>query len=72
LGDSLPVDIKGERVLFFFGAASTGGKPHRLIHSATDGVAIDAYFVYPEELKTVARVQVFRDFVVSKAQRWPS
>ena len=32
----------------------------------------DSYFVYPEELKTVARVQVFRDFVVSKAQRWPS
>jgi DNA-binding transcriptional LysR family regulator len=31
---------------------------------------LDAYFVYPEELKTVARVQVFRDFLVSKAQRW--
>ena len=27
-------------------------------------------FVYPEELKSVARVQVFRDFLVSKAQRW--
>ena len=36
----------------------------------TDGTALDAYFVYPEELKTVARVQVFRDFLVSKAQRW--
>jgi DNA-binding transcriptional LysR family regulator len=34
------------------------------------GPRIDAYFVYPEELKTVARVQVFRDFLVSKAQRW--
>ena len=33
-------------------------------------VAYDAYFVYPEELKSVARVQVFRDFLVSKAQRW--
>jgi DNA-binding transcriptional LysR family regulator len=31
---------------------------------------LDAYFVYPEELKAVARVQVFRDFLVSKAQRW--
>jgi DNA-binding transcriptional LysR family regulator len=31
----------------------------------------DAWFVYPEELKSVARVQVFRDFLVSKAQRWP-
>jgi DNA-binding transcriptional LysR family regulator len=35
-----------------------------------DALALDAYFVYPEELKTVARVQVFRDFLVSKAQRW--
>jgi len=26
--------------------------------------ALDAYFVYPEELKTVARVQAFRDFLV--------
>jgi CBS domain-containing protein len=33
-------------------------------------IALDAYFVYPEELKSVARVQAFRDFVVSKAQRW--
>jgi DNA-binding transcriptional LysR family regulator len=31
---------------------------------------LDAFFVYPEELKSVARVQVFRDFLVSKAQRW--
>ena len=38
----------------------------------SDSMQIDTYFVYPEELKTVARVQVFRDFVVSKAQRWPS
>jgi DNA-binding transcriptional LysR family regulator len=35
-------------------------------------IQLDTYLVYPEELKTVARVQVFRDFVVSKAQRWPS
>ena len=31
---------------------------------------IDAYFVYPEELKSVARIQVFRDFLVANAQRW--
>ncbi|HTS40377.1 MAG TPA: LysR family transcriptional regulator [Xanthobacteraceae bacterium] len=31
---------------------------------------LDAFFVYPEELKNVARVQAFRDFLVSKAQRW--
>lgn len=37
-----------------------------------DSIQLDTYLVYPEELKTVARVQVFRDFIVSKAQRWPS
>jgi DNA-binding transcriptional LysR family regulator len=37
-----------------------------------DGFAFDAYFVYPEELKSVARIQVFRDFLVAKAQRWNS
>jgi DNA-binding transcriptional LysR family regulator len=33
-------------------------------------LALDAFFVYPEELKSVARVQVFRDFLVVNAQRW--
>jgi DNA-binding transcriptional LysR family regulator len=36
----------------------------------SDAVALEAYFVYPEELKSVARIQVFRDFLVAKAQRW--
>lgn len=31
---------------------------------------LEAFFVYPEELKNVARVNVFRDFVLEKAQRW--
>jgi DNA-binding transcriptional LysR family regulator len=35
-----------------------------------DTLALDAFFVYPEELKTVARIQVFRDFLVANAQRW--
>ena len=35
-----------------------------------DAIQLDAFFLYPEELKNVARVQVFRDFLVSKAQRW--
>jgi DNA-binding transcriptional LysR family regulator len=35
-----------------------------------DSFAFDAYFVYPEELKSVARIQVFRDFLVANAQRW--
>ena len=31
---------------------------------------LDSFLVYPEEMRSVARVQVFRDFLVSKAQRW--
>ena len=31
---------------------------------------LDGYLVYPEELRTVARVQAFRDFLVGEAQRW--
>lgn len=31
---------------------------------------LECYLVYPEEMKSVARVQVFRDFLVAKAQRW--
>lgn len=30
----------------------------------------DCYLVFAEELKTVARVRVFRDFLVANAQRW--
>ena len=40
------------------------------LFSDSDSIALDAYFVYPEELKTVARVQAFRDFLVANAQRW--
>ena len=32
--------------------------------------ALDSYLVYPEEMRSIARVQVFRDFLVTKAQRW--
>ncbi|MEZ5816899.1 MAG: LysR family transcriptional regulator [Hyphomicrobiaceae bacterium] len=31
---------------------------------------LPVYFVYPEELKTSKKVQVFRDFVVAKARQW--
>ena len=31
---------------------------------------METYFVYPEEMKNLARIQVLRDFLVSKAQRW--
>jgi DNA-binding transcriptional LysR family regulator len=32
--------------------------------------SLDCYLVYPEEMRSVARLQVFRDFLVQKAQRW--
>jgi DNA-binding transcriptional LysR family regulator len=32
--------------------------------------SLDSYLVYPEEMKSVARVQAFRDFLIQKAQRW--
>ncbi len=32
--------------------------------------SLDSYLVYAEEMKSVARVQAFRDFIVAKAQRW--
>ena len=31
---------------------------------------VPVYFVYPEELKTAKKVQVFRDFLVAKARQW--
>jgi len=36
----------------------------------TDMPEMDCFLVYAEEMKNVARVQAFRDFLVSKAQRW--
>jgi DNA-binding transcriptional LysR family regulator len=33
--------------------------------------SFSGYFVYPAELKNSARVHVFRDFLISKAQNWP-
>ncbi|HWB46839.1 MAG TPA: LysR family transcriptional regulator [Hyphomicrobiaceae bacterium] len=31
---------------------------------------VPVYFVFPEELKSAKKVQVFRDFMVSKARQW--
>ena len=41
----------------------------RLLPQA-DMPEMDGFLVYAEEMKNVARVQAFRDFLVSKAQRW--
>ena len=32
--------------------------------------SMESYLVYAEEMRSVARVQAFRDFLVNKAQRW--
>ena len=31
---------------------------------------LDSYLVFPEEVRSVARLQVFRNFLVTKAQSW--
>jgi DNA-binding transcriptional LysR family regulator len=36
----------------------------------TEMPTLDSYLVYAEEMRSVARVQAFRDFLVAKAQRW--
>jgi DNA-binding transcriptional LysR family regulator len=41
----------------------------RLLPQA-DMPEMECFLVYPEEMKNVARVQAFRDFLVAKAQRW--
>jgi DNA-binding transcriptional LysR family regulator len=41
----------------------------RLLPQA-DMPEMECYLVYAEEMKNVARVQAFRDFLVAKAQRW--
>jgi DNA-binding transcriptional LysR family regulator len=41
----------------------------RLLPQA-DMPEMDCFLVYAEEMKNVARVQAFRDFLISKAQRW--
>jgi DNA-binding transcriptional LysR family regulator len=35
-----------------------------------DVPSFDCYFAYPEEMRNTARVKVFRDFLISKAERW--
>ena len=46
------------------------GSPLMQILRETEMPSLDSYLVYPEEMKTVARVQAFRDFLIQKAQRW--
>ncbi|MEM6667165.1 MAG: LysR substrate-binding domain-containing protein, partial [Pseudomonadota bacterium] len=49
------------------------GDSRNLLQLSIDGPPLpsfDTYFVYPEELRSSARVQVFRDFLVSTAKQW--
>lgn len=48
----------------------TSGNLIRLGIEADDLPCFDTYFVYPEELRTSARINVFRDFLVAKAREW--
>jgi DNA-binding transcriptional LysR family regulator len=41
----------------------------RLLPQA-DMPTMECYLVYSEEMRNVARVNAFRDFLVAKAQRW--
>ena len=61
-----------ERLLFFAGAG-IGALPEFMVPENSDlvpilpdleGPRIDAYFVYPEELRGTQRVDVFRDFLL--------
>jgi DNA-binding transcriptional LysR family regulator len=47
----------------------TGSPLTRVLRDA-EMPTLDSYLVYPEEMKSVARVQAFRDFLIQKAQRW--
>ena len=50
------------------------GKDTALVRLDLPGAEVpgfSTYFVYPAELKNSARVNVFRDFLIAKAQNWP-
>ena len=44
-------------------------KLHRVLRDV-EMPTLESYLVYAEEMRNVARVQAFRDFLVAKAQRW--
>ena len=53
-----------------FGVVFDGSCSATSSDSSNDGTAFDTYFVYPAELRDSARVNVFRDFLLSKARGW--
>ncbi len=50
--------------------ATTGDTELMQVMRDVEMPSLDSYLVYAEEMKSVARVQAFRDFLVAKAQRW--
>ena len=50
--------------------AVDGGNGLVQVLRETDMPSLESYLVYAEEMRSVARVQAFRDFLVQKAQRW--
>jgi len=48
------------------------GPDSRLVQliPGADVPSFDTFFVYPSELKNTARITAFRDFLISKAERW--
>jgi DNA-binding transcriptional LysR family regulator len=50
--------------------AVDGGQQLVQVLRETEMPSLESYLVYAEEMRSVARVQAFRDFLVSKAQRW--
>ena len=46
------------------------GSPLVRVMSQAETPVLEAYLAYPEELRSVRRIQVFRDFLLSKASGW--
>ena len=44
--------------------------PLTQVDFGTEMPTFDCWLAYPEEMKTVSRVQVFRDFLVANAPMW--
>ena len=65
----LLADVAGARFVPF-SAVVSGVKEIRQVMTEAEMPQLETYFVYPEEMKNLARIQVFRDFLVGKAQRW--
>ncbi len=61
----------GAGIALLPGYVSEGsGNLKNIIVQDLETPSLDTYLVYADEMRSVARVQAFRDFLVSSAQRW--